>query len=169
MGKNFRHFLEYGAFAMLSGIVQMLPLSAVYRLADGLGNLMYRLLKPRRAITLDNLAKGLPELGPERHAEIAALAGCDRLTISPQFLEELSKDQGALQRRLNPGRDLNAPARMSLDEKTFRFLLNEDAMATEKLAEQKTFIQSLPYMDRLDYVSMMANEHATSIRVNSLF
>ena len=68
-------------------------------------------------------------------AEIAALAGCDRLTISPQFLEELSKDEGTLQRRLNPGRDLNAPARMSLDEKTFRFLLNEDAMATEKLAE----------------------------------
>ena len=68
-------------------------------------------------------------------AEIAALAGCDRLTISPQFLEELSKDEGTLQRRLNPGRDLNAPARMSLEEKTFRFLLNEDAMATEKLAE----------------------------------
>ena len=32
--------------------------------------------------------------------------------------------------------------------------------ATEKLAESKTFIQSLPYMDRLDYVSMMCNEHA---------
>ena len=68
-------------------------------------------------------------------AEIEALAGCDRLTISPNYLEELSKDQGVLTRRLSPGRDVNAPARMSLDEKSFRFLLNEDAMATEKLAE----------------------------------
>ena len=68
-------------------------------------------------------------------AEIEALAGCDRLTISPNYLDELSKDQGELARRLTPGRDVNAPARMSLDEKSFRFLLNEDAMATEKLAE----------------------------------
>ncbi len=68
--------------------------------------------------------------------EIEALAGCDRLTISPQLLEDLAKDDGALPRRLDPivpaGR---APAKLDLDEKTFRFLLNEDAMATEKLAE----------------------------------
>ena len=67
--------------------------------------------------------------------EIEALAGCDRLTISPQLLEVLSKDEGALQRRLMPEASLDAPARMTLDEKSFRFMLNEDAMATEKLAE----------------------------------
>lgn len=40
--------------------------------------------------------------------------------------------------------------------------------ATEKLAEQKTFIQNLPYMDRLDYVSMMVNEHAYCLAVEKL-
>lgn len=68
--------------------------------------------------------------------EIEALAGCDRLTIAPALLDELAKDHGQLRRRLDPaGAAAKAPAKMSLDEKTFRFLLNEDAMATEKLAE----------------------------------
>ena len=68
--------------------------------------------------------------------EIEALAGCDRLTISPQLLNELAKDNGVLERRLDPVLSANrAPAKLNLDEKTFRFLLNEDAMATEKLAE----------------------------------
>ncbi len=68
--------------------------------------------------------------------EIEALAGCDRLTISPQLLDELATDEGALERRLDPVLSANrAPAKLDLDEKTFRFLLNEDAMATEKLAE----------------------------------
>ena len=40
--------------------------------------------------------------------------------------------------------------------------------ATEKLAESKTFIQSLPYMDRLDYVSMMANEHAYCLAIEKM-
>jgi transaldolase len=68
--------------------------------------------------------------------QIEALAGCDRLTISPQLLEELAKSQDALTRRLDPAQAAaSAPARMTLDEKAFRFMLNEDAMATEKLAE----------------------------------
>ncbi len=68
--------------------------------------------------------------------EIEALAGCDRLTISPQLLDELAKSQEPLQRKLDPdARFAETPARMSLDEKAFRFMLNEDAMATEKLAE----------------------------------
>jgi len=68
--------------------------------------------------------------------EIEALAGCDRLTISPALLEELAKDEGTLQRRLDPQTaGAQAPAKMTLDEKTFRLLMNEDAMATEKLAE----------------------------------
>jgi transaldolase len=67
--------------------------------------------------------------------EIEALAGCDRLTIAPALLDELAKDNGALTRKLDGDTAKLAPAKMSLDEKTFRFLLNEDAMATEKLAE----------------------------------
>ena len=67
--------------------------------------------------------------------EIEALAGCDRLTIAPALLDELAKDNGALSRKLDASNAQLAPAKMSLDEKTFRFLLNEDAMATEKLAE----------------------------------
>ena len=66
--------------------------------------------------------------------EIEELAGCDRLTIGPNFLEDLSNDTGELIRKLSPeqGSDLE---KLSLDEKTFRWMLNEDAMATEKLAE----------------------------------
>ena len=67
--------------------------------------------------------------------EIEALAGCDRLTIAPALLDELAKDNGTLTRKLDAATAKLAPAKMSLDEKTFRFLLNEDAMATEKLAE----------------------------------
>ena len=68
--------------------------------------------------------------------EIEALAGCDRLTIAPALLDELAKSEGALVRKLDPAQAAKlAPAKMSLDETTFRFLLNEDAMATEKLAE----------------------------------
>ena len=67
--------------------------------------------------------------------EIEALAGCDRLTISPQLLDELSKDEGALTRHLDPARAGPAPARVAMDEKRFRWMLNEDAMATEKLSD----------------------------------
>jgi transaldolase len=67
--------------------------------------------------------------------EIEALAGCDRLTIAPPLLEELSKDQGELPRKLSPDNVRDAPARMSLDEKSFRLMLNEDQMATEKLSD----------------------------------
>jgi transaldolase len=68
-------------------------------------------------------------------AEIEALAGCDRLTISPQLLDELTKDQGALMRKMSPAMASKAPAKLALDEKGFRWMMNEDAMATEKLAE----------------------------------
>ncbi len=65
--------------------------------------------------------------------QIEALAGCDRLTISPELLGNLAAASGALERKLQPGRE--SEARISLDEKSFRWGLNEDAMATEKLAE----------------------------------
>jgi transaldolase len=67
--------------------------------------------------------------------EIEALAGCDRLTIAPALLEQLAADSGDLPRRLDPDHPGDAPARIILDEKTFRLRLNEDAMATEKLAD----------------------------------
>ncbi|QCM13144.1 transaldolase [Agrobacterium tumefaciens] len=66
--------------------------------------------------------------------EIEALAGCDRLTISPALLEELDKDTGTLERKLSPD-NAKPEALQSLDEKAFRWAMNEDAMATEKLSE----------------------------------
>ncbi|KIH83823.1 transaldolase [Pseudomonas batumici] len=65
--------------------------------------------------------------------QIEQLAGCDRLTISPELLEKLSQDEGKLERRLVPG--TAGEARLSLNEAQFRWASNEDAMATEKLAE----------------------------------
>ena len=76
--------------------------------------------------------------------EIEALAGCDRLTISPTLMDELARDEGTLPRRLSPDAAGAAPARLHLDEKAFRFALNEDAMATEKLAEGiRQFVKDL--------------------------
>jgi transaldolase len=76
--------------------------------------------------------------------EIEALAGCDRLTISPALLDELAQAHGPLPRRLHPASIGDAPPRMRLDEKAFRFQLNEDAMATEKLAEGiRQFVKDL--------------------------
>jgi transaldolase len=67
--------------------------------------------------------------------EIEQLAGCDRLTISPGLLEELARDSGELPRRLHPDRLPEDLPRVALDEGRFRWMMNEDAMATEKLAE----------------------------------
>jgi transaldolase len=66
--------------------------------------------------------------------EVLALAGCDRLTISPGLLEELSQQQGSLTVHLQ---DTGATATetAALTEAEFRWALNEDAMATEKLSE----------------------------------
>jgi transaldolase len=67
--------------------------------------------------------------------EIEALAGCDRLTISPALLESLAGDEGDLPRRLAPGATGNSESWLQMDEPAFRLQLNDDAMATEKLAE----------------------------------
>lgn len=66
--------------------------------------------------------------------EIEALAGCDRLTISPALLDELDAATGELPRKLSAEETTPDPL-VSLDEKAFRWALNEDAMATEKLSE----------------------------------
>ncbi len=67
--------------------------------------------------------------------EIEALAGCDRLTISPQLLQELDNDMGTLERRLSPDVLGDPIAKVQDTEPSFRFGINEDAMATEKLSE----------------------------------
>ncbi|MFO0889555.1 MAG: transaldolase [Isosphaeraceae bacterium] len=68
--------------------------------------------------------------------EIIELAGCDLLTISPELLGELQKSEGTLERRLSPeaARRQDIPE-VSMDEMAFRWMLNEDPMATEKLAD----------------------------------
>jgi len=68
--------------------------------------------------------------------QILALAGCDLLTIAPDLLDKLSKVNGEVPRMLSPekAKSVDMP-RMKLDESTFRWLHNEDAMATDKLAE----------------------------------
>lgn len=68
--------------------------------------------------------------------EILELAGCDLLTISPKFLAELQKSDAPVERKLS----VEAAQKMEIervptDEKSFRWLLNEEAMATEKLSE----------------------------------
>ncbi|MCE2983628.1 MAG: transaldolase [Parachlamydia sp.] len=68
--------------------------------------------------------------------EIIELAGCDLLTISPQLLEELHREEGPLERKLDSSKAAAMDIqKIDLDEKTFRHLLNENAMATEKLSE----------------------------------
>ncbi|WP_045218092.1 transaldolase [Desulfonatronum thioautotrophicum] len=68
--------------------------------------------------------------------EVLELAGCDLLTISPTLLQELQEGSGTVERKLDPKAALQqGEERMFLDEKTFRWMLNEDQMATEKLSE----------------------------------
>jgi transaldolase len=66
--------------------------------------------------------------------EVEQLAGCDKLTISPELLTELEQDQGELTRQLHPNMGSD-DTRTTLGEADFRWQQNEDAMATEKLAE----------------------------------
>ena len=68
--------------------------------------------------------------------EIVALAGCDLLTISPDILEKLEASTEPLVRVLSPEAAKSMEIeKIPVDEKSFRWLLNEDAMATDKLAE----------------------------------
>ena len=67
--------------------------------------------------------------------EIEQLAGCDRLTISPALLQELKEDSGELPRKLSPEGASSPDRPITLDERLFRWESNEDAMATEKLAD----------------------------------
>ena len=68
--------------------------------------------------------------------QILELAGCDLLTISPELMKELSESHSTVDRKLTPENAKNADVnRLEIDEKKFRYLVNENAMATEKTAE----------------------------------
>jgi transaldolase len=68
--------------------------------------------------------------------QILELAGCDLLTISPELMKELSSSYGTVDRKLVPEDAKRADMkRLEIDEKRFRYLVNENAMATEKTAE----------------------------------
>ena len=83
--------------------------------------------------------------------QIQALAGCDLLTISPELLSELQASDAPLKRALDPAAAKDAPIHaVSLNEASFRFSLNEDAMATEKLAEGiRTFAADAIKLEKL--------------------
>jgi transaldolase len=83
--------------------------------------------------------------------QITALAGCDLLTISPDLLAELAASDAPLAHALDAeaakSRDI---PKVTLDEAAFRFALNEDAMATEKLAEGiRAFAADAAELDRM--------------------
>ena len=83
--------------------------------------------------------------------QIQALAGCDLLTISPELLAELAANQAPLPRALDVAAARELPLEpVTFDESGFRFALNEDAMATEKLAEGiRAFAQDAAKLDQL--------------------
>ncbi|HYR22115.1 MAG TPA: transaldolase [Chthoniobacterales bacterium] len=68
--------------------------------------------------------------------QIRELAGCDALTISPELMKELAESQDPLERKLDPEKAKSAKIdKLEMDEKKFRWLLNENAMAYEKTGE----------------------------------
>lgn len=67
--------------------------------------------------------------------EIISLAGCDRLTIGPSLLEELAASTATIEQRLDAANATNQDAKVGPTEAAFRWDMNEDAMATEKLSE----------------------------------
>jgi transaldolase len=84
-------------------------------------------------------------------SQILELAGCDLLTISPDLLQKLQDSSDKVERKLSPDASKNADiARVPVDEPTFRFLVNDEAMATEKLAEGiRTFAADAVKLEKL--------------------
>jgi transaldolase len=91
--------------------------------------------------------------------EILELVGCDLLTISPGLLSELSEAHGPVARKLDPESARTAQIeKIEIDEKHFRWLLNEDAMATEKLAEGiRKFSADIEKLEDLISAEMLAD------------
>jgi transaldolase len=83
--------------------------------------------------------------------EITELAGCDLLTIAPKLLEELQTKEGSVPKKLDAevAKKLDI-AKISVDEKIFRWMLNENAMATDKLAEGiRNFANDLVKLEKM--------------------
>ena len=83
--------------------------------------------------------------------EILELAGCDLLTISPTLLEELKESSGSVPRKLDADKAHQLPLqKMHIDEKAFRYLVNDDPMATEKLSEGvRNFVKDIVKLEKL--------------------
>ncbi len=83
--------------------------------------------------------------------EIIELAGCDFLTIAPSLLEELKKSHDPVVKKLDADKAKNQSMdKISLDEKSFRYLLNQDAMATEKLSEGiRNFVKDVEKLEQI--------------------
>ncbi|WP_250459661.1 transaldolase [Microbulbifer litoralis] len=99
--------------------------------------------------------------------EIEALAGCDRLTISPQLLQELEEDSGTLASGLDAQQESAPRPARALDEAGFRYQLNGDAMATEKLAEGiRNFVKDQERLETL-LQEQMAGSVAEDVATDS--
>jgi transaldolase len=83
--------------------------------------------------------------------QILELVGCDLLTISPELMKELSESQAPIEQKLRPEKAKSADVqRLEVNEKKFRYLLNEDAMATEKTAEGiRKFVVDMAKLEKL--------------------
>lgn len=91
--------------------------------------------------------------------EIECLAGCDKLTISPELLNKLSEDTGTLTQVLSKDTKTTEAKWDTLSEAQFRWHLNEDAMATEKLAEGiRNFTKDLVSLEKL-----LSDEYLTKL------
>ncbi len=89
--------------------------------------------------------------------EILALAGCDRLTISPDLLSELKESSETITRQLSPDNFSKSFEKIQLSEAEFRFQLNDNAMATEKLAEGiRNFIKDQNKLELLIHEQLVA-------------
>jgi transaldolase len=98
--------------------------------------------------------------------QIESLAGCDYLTISPDLLTQLQKDTGKLERQLDPAQAREKSLeKIALDESHFRWRLNEDAMATEKLSDGiRRFSRDIEALEK--WISHP--EHSRGISLNRL-
>lgn len=85
--------------------------------------------------------------------EVLELAGCDLLTIAPKFLDDLQRADGDVPKKLHAEKAKDSDIKkLSYDEKSFRFALNDDAMATEKLAEGiRKFSEDLIKLEKFIY------------------
>jgi len=94
--------------------------------------------------------------------QILALAGCDLLTIAPDLLDKLSKAPGPIERKLSVEKARAEKIdRVAMDEKTFRWMQNDDAMATDKLAEGiRRFDADARKLERLIISLAAANQAA---------